>query len=190
VRHRPQELERFVEAIDAALPEPASILVIGGAAAALAYGATRPTDDIDTFHPLTPVVQKAVEAAQRSTGLTIPVSFAAVADAPYDFEDRLIPIRALRMKRLTVVVPERHDLVLMKTLRGYQHDVEVIEQIHRRQPLVFEVLRSRWKGEMSHVVADPRRANLNFVEVVDHLFGRERAEAIRRELGRSRGPER
>jgi hypothetical protein len=174
VRHRPQELERFVEAIDAALPEPASILVIGGAAAALAYGATRPTDDIDTFHPLTPVVQKAVEAAQRSTGLTIPVSFAAVADAPYDFEDRLIPIRELRLKRLTVVVPERHDLVLMKT----------------RQPLVFEVLRSRWTGEMSHVVADPRRANLNFVEVVDHLFGRERAEAIRRELGRSRGPER
>ena len=43
---------------------------------------------------------------------------------------------------------------------------------------------------MSHAVADPRRANLNFVEVADHLFGRERAEAIRRELGRSRGPER
>jgi hypothetical protein len=111
-----------------------------------------------------------------------------VADAPYDFEDRLIPIRELRLKRLTVVVPERHDLVLMKTLRGYQHDVEVIEQVHRRQPLVFEVLRSRWKREMSHAVADPRRANLNFVEVVDHIFGRERAEAVRRELGRSRGP--
>jgi Nucleotidyltransferase of unknown function (DUF6036) len=190
VRHRPQELERFVEAIDAALPEPASILVIGGAAAALAYGATRPTDDIDTFNPLTPVVRKAVEAAQHSTGLTIPVSFAAVADAPYDFEDRLVPIRALRLKRLTVVVPERHDLVLMKTLRGYQHDVEVIEQIHQRQPLVFEVLRSRWKREMSHAVVDPRRANLNFVEVVDHIFGRERAEAVRRELGRSRGPDR
>jgi hypothetical protein len=39
VRHPPQELELFVEAIDEALPEPASILVIGGAAAALAYGA-------------------------------------------------------------------------------------------------------------------------------------------------------
>ncbi len=71
----------------------------------------RPTDDIDTFHPLTPVVQKAVEAAQRSTGLTIPVSFAAAADAPYDFEDRLIPIRALRLKRLTVLVPERHAIM-------------------------------------------------------------------------------
>ena len=113
-----------------------------------------------------------------------------MADAPYDFEDRLVPIRELRLKRLTVVVPERHDLVLMKTLRGYQHDVEVIEQIHRRQPLVFEVLRSRWKREMSHAVVDPRRANLNFVEVVDHIFGRERAQAVRRELGRNRGPER
>ena len=135
MRHPPHELEHFVEAIDAALTEPASILVIGGAAAALAYGATRPTDDIDTFHPLTPVVQRAVEAAQRSTGLNISVSFAAVADAPYDFEDRLVPIRGLRLNRLTIVVPERHDLVLMKTLRGYQHDVEVIEQIHRTPAL-------------------------------------------------------
>jgi hypothetical protein len=117
-RHSPRELERFVEAVDEALTEPASILVIGGAAAALASGATRATDDIDTFHPLTPDVDKAVEAARRSTGLNIPVSFAAVADAPYDFEDRLIPIRGLHLKRLTLVVPERHDLVLMKTLRG------------------------------------------------------------------------
>ena len=141
MRHPPQELERFVCAIDEALTDAASILVIGGAAAALAYGATRATDDIDTFHPLSPAVQKAVEMAQRSTGLKIPVSFAAVADAPYDFEDRLVPIPGLALERLTVVVPERHDLVLMKTLRGYQHDVEVIEQIHRGQPLVFEVLR-------------------------------------------------
>jgi hypothetical protein len=96
----------------------------------------------------------------------------------------------LALERLAVVVPERHDLVLMKTLRGYQHDVEVIEQIHRRQPLVFEVLRSRWRTEMRHAVADPRRVNLNFVAVVDHLFGRERAEAVRRELDRRRGPER
>jgi hypothetical protein len=129
-------------------------------------------------------------AGRRSTGLDIPVSFAAVAEAPYDFEDRLIAIRGLPLKRLTVVVPERHDLVLMKTLRGYQHDVEVIGQIHGHQPLVFEVLRSRWKSEMTHVVGDPRRINLNFVEVLDHLFGRERAEAVRRELGQGRGPER
>jgi hypothetical protein len=189
-RHSPQELEHFVAAIDEALTEPASILVIGGAAAALAYGATRATDDIDTFHPLTPAVEKAVAVARHSTGLNVPVSFAAVTDAPYDFEDRLIPIRGLHLKRLTVVVPERHDLVLMKTLRGYQHDVEVIDQIHRHQPLVFEVLRSRWNSEMTHVVGDPRRINLNFVEVVDHLFGRERAEAVRRELGRGRGLER
>ena len=51
-----------------------------------------------------------------------------------------------------------------------------------------EGLRTRWKREMSHAVVDPRRANLNFVEVVDHIFGRERAEVVRREMGRDRGP--
>jgi hypothetical protein len=78
----------------------------------------------------------------------------------------------------------------MKTLRGYQHDVEVIEQIHRREPLLFDVLRSRWKSELGHAVADRQRVNLNFVEVVEHLFGRDRAEAVRRELRRDRGPDR
>jgi len=59
----------------------------------------------------------------------------------------------------------------------------------RRRALTFQKAHVRWKREMSHAVADPR-PNLNFVEVVDHLFGRERAEWVRRELGRGRGPER
>ena len=195
MKHPPTEIERFVRAVDAALTEPASILVIGGAAAVLGYGATRPTDDIDTFHQVQPEIQRAVAAARTATQLNIPVSFAAVADAPYDFEDRLAPVTGLGLTRLTVVVPERHDLALMKMLRGYEHDVEVIEQIHRRQPLSLDVLRSRFSGEMGHVIADPRIVRLNFYLVVERLFGREQAVAVRAELepdkrGPSRGPER
>jgi hypothetical protein len=195
VKQPPTEIERFVRAIDVALTKPASILVIGGAAAVLGYGATRPTDDIDTFHEVQPEIQRAVEAARAATHLNIPVSFAAVADAPYDFEDRLTPVTGLGLTRLTVVVPERHDLALMKMLRGYQHDIEVIEQIHQRQPLSLDVLRARFGSEMSHVIADPRIVRLNFYLVVERLFGREQAVAVRAELergqrGPSRGPER
>jgi Nucleotidyltransferase of unknown function (DUF6036) len=195
VKQPPTEIERFVRAIDANLAEPASILVIGGAAAVLGYGATRPTDDIDTFHVVQPEIRRAVEAARAATRLNIPVSFAAVAEAPYDFEDRLTPLTDLGLTRLTVVVPERHDLALMKMLRGYQHDIEVIEQIHQRQPLSLDVLRSRFGSEMSHVLADPRIVRLNFYLVVERLFGREQAVAVRAELeraqrGPSRGPER
>jgi hypothetical protein len=189
VRHPPTDIERFVRAVDAALAEPASLLVIGGAAAVLGYGATRPTEDIDTFHELQAPILEAIETAREATKLQIPVSFAAVADAPYNFEDRLVPLD-LGLARLTVVVPERHDLALMKLIRGYQHDVEVIEQIHRLQPLSLDVLRSRFVDEMGHVVADPRRLRLNFYEVVERLYGREQALTVRSQLSPSRGPER
>jgi hypothetical protein len=42
---------------------------------------------------------------------------------------------------------------------------------------------------MSHVVADPRRLKLSFYEVVERLFGREKARALRTRLEKSRGPE-
>jgi hypothetical protein len=42
------ELLAFLKAVDTNLDRPAKILIIGGAAAALRYGATRKTQDIDT----------------------------------------------------------------------------------------------------------------------------------------------
>jgi hypothetical protein len=43
------ELERFLEAVDEALAHPVEVIVIGGTAAALHYGVTRATHDIDTW---------------------------------------------------------------------------------------------------------------------------------------------
>jgi hypothetical protein len=61
-KHGRDDLLRFVRALDAQLPEPVTLIVIGGAAASLHHGARRPTSDIDTF--------------QKTTSLPIPVSFA------------------------------------------------------------------------------------------------------------------
>lgn len=44
-----EQLERFLEAIDAALAEPVEVIVIGGTAAVLHYGVKRATHDIDTW---------------------------------------------------------------------------------------------------------------------------------------------
>lgn len=46
-RHDSDELLRFLQAVDERLERPAQLIVIGGAAAALAYGAQRATSDID-----------------------------------------------------------------------------------------------------------------------------------------------
>ena len=113
------EIERFFRAVDRALKRPATVIIIGGGAAALKYRIDDPTTDIDTFNALGADLRRAIDAARKVTGLAMPFEQSGVADGPYDFEDRLL--RAMsRLARLTVLVPERHDLALMKTVRGDQ----------------------------------------------------------------------
>ena len=102
------EIERFLRAVDLALKRPATVIVIGGGAAALKYRIDDPTTDIDTFNALGADLRLAIDAARKATGLAMPFEQSGVADGPYEFEDRLL--RALpRLSRLTVLVPERHD---------------------------------------------------------------------------------
>jgi hypothetical protein len=163
------EIERFLRAVDRALKWPATVVIIGGGAAALKYGIDDPTTDIDTFTTLDAELRRAVEAARKATGLPMPFERSGVADGPYSFEDRLL--RAMpRLSRLTVLVPERHDLALMKTVRGDQADFAKLQAIHERKRFDLAVLLDRYQQEMSHVVIDPRRLRGNFLALVESLF--------------------
>ena len=163
------EIERFLRAVDGALKRPATIIIIGGGAAALKYRIDDPTTDIDTFYPLSADLRRAADAARKATGLAMPFEQSGVADGPYDFEDRLL--RAMpRLARLTVLVPERHDLALMKTVRGDQADFAKLQAIHDRKPFDLTVLLRRYEEEMGHVVIDPRRLRGNFLALVQSLF--------------------
>jgi len=163
------EIERFLRAVDRALKRPATIIIIGGGAAALKYRIDDPTTDIDTFNALGADLRRAIDAARKATGLAMPFEQSGVADGPYEFEDRLL--RAMpRLARLTVLVPERHDLALMKTIRGDQADFAKLQAIHNRKPFVLSVLLKRYQEEMGHVIIDPRRLRWNFLALVESLF--------------------
>ncbi len=163
------EIVRFLRAVDLALRRPATVVVIGGSAAALKYGIDDPTMEIDTFSALGAELKRATKAAREATGLAIPFEQSGVADGPYDFEDRLL--RALpRLARLTVLVPERHDLALMKTVRGDQADFAKLQAMHHRKPFDLSVLLRRYEQGMGHVVIDPRRLRGNFLALVESLF--------------------
>jgi hypothetical protein len=84
------EIERFLRAVDLALKRPATVVVIGGGAAALKYRIDDPTTDIDTFNALGADLKRAIRAAREATGLAMPFEQSGVADGPYDFEDRLL----------------------------------------------------------------------------------------------------
>jgi hypothetical protein len=176
------ELARFLTEVDRALPSAGSVVVIGGAAAILQYGATRPTEDIDTYSAGPTGLEEAISAAWERTGLPIPVQYAAVADAPYNYEDRLETLRSPRLSRLEVKVPERHDLALMKIARGEERDIVVLEQLHARRPFDREILVSRFLDEMPYAMQDPRSLRLKFLVTTARLYGREAADETRNRL--------
>ncbi len=164
-----QDLARFLEAVDAALSRRAQVVVIGGAAAALHYGFAGGTRDIDTWTAVGRELAAAVKRAREATGLDVPFERSGIADGPFDLESRLE--RALPgLKKLKVMVPEKHDLVLMKVIRGAEHDLEGIEGIHRLAPLGLGLLVERYEREMGAVVIDPVRLRGNFLVMVERLF--------------------
>ena len=161
------ELSRFLEAIDSVLDQPTRVVVIGGTAAALRYGVKHPTSDIDTWNRITGDLERALIQARRITGLDVPVSQSGQAEGPENMEarfERVLP----HLSRLHVEVPERHDLVLMKTVRGYQHDLDMIAEIHQNSPLDLQVLIERFAE--TDPVGPPQRFKDNFLAVVERLF--------------------
>jgi hypothetical protein len=171
LRHPPADLVRFLREIDRHLAKSHQLIIIGGAAAALAYKASRTTSDIDTANALSIDFERAVTEAKKSTGLEIPVSYAAIADGPYNYETRLKRLRFLKTEKLEVLVPERHDLALMKIIRGEEHDIQVLVEMHESEPFDLEILIDRFTNEMRHVIGDHRWIRFNFVGLVEELFG-------------------
>ena len=156
------DLVRFLKAVDHALARPAEVVIIGGAACAIRYGVLYATRDIDTWSELSAGLSGAVARARETTGLAIPFGPAGVADGPHGFETRLVRVLP-QLKRLRVRVPERHDLVLMKMVRGYEHDLEAAEAMHRRKALRLDTLLERYESEMGSVVGHPTRLRGNLL---------------------------
>jgi hypothetical protein len=177
------ELERFLAAIDEAMAQPIETIVIGGTAGALHYGVTRATHDIDTWTTVQGDLAAAAERARVATGLEIPLTKSGVADAPLDFESRLERVLP-RLHRLRVFVPEKHDLALMKAMRGYEHDLQAIAEMHAHSALDLDTLIRRFQDEMTPV-GDPDRVRGNILAVVERLFA-EAVEDVARRLSPGR----
>jgi hypothetical protein len=162
------EIERFLRAVDQALATRVDLIVIGGSAAALQYGALRATHDIDTLTHASSELDAAAAKARSLTGLSLPIQRVTIADEPEGFASRLVRVLP-RLRRLRVFVPERHDLVLMKSTRAYEHDVQVIREIHQNSPVDLETLVDRFVNEMAPI-GHPVRIRRNFLTVIEALF--------------------
>ncbi|SRR6266568_4075886 len=129
-RFRPAEVEEFLLALDRQLRRPVTVTVIGGAATGI---------------DLTPVTDAefwaAVDRARKSH--PIPVQAVGFFTAPYDYESRCTKLAIKGLKRLTILLPEVHDLAIMKAARALTHDLEAVEDVHKQRPLDLETLIQR-----------------------------------------------
>jgi Nucleotidyltransferase of unknown function (DUF6036) len=177
------DLVAFLRALGRELGSAQSIVVIGGAAAALNYDSGTKTSDVDVMTGFSAEIAAAAVEARRATGLAVAVGPVTVADPPLNYEDRLKSARGLDFKRLVVVFPDKYDLALMKTVRGYQHDLDAIEGIHRRHRLSMKVLVDRFEAEMGQAIADPRKLRLNMAMLVARLYGLKKGQALAERWG-------
>lgn len=184
-RYSRAELVAFLRSVDALLTGPERLEVVGGAAAILRYGVDIPTKDIDTWNNVSKPLRKAVEIVEQM-GKGVPLGPAGVAEIPNDAEDRFVTV-SIGLKKLVVRVPNRYDLALSKTVRGYDNDLQVIEAMHKVRPFKLDTLIKRFETEMegttldgklmSMVSKDPRSMRFNVALLVERLFGR--AEGVK-----------
>lgn len=115
------------------------------------------------------------------TGLKIPLSNAAVADVPWNYQDRLICVLP-ELRKLSVFTLEKHDLALSKVIRGSEQDLQQLAELHRLQVLDFETLVNRFITEMDHVIGDPKLLLLSFVVLIEELYGELQGIEVRRRV--------
>ena len=181
-KYTAKEIEGFLKTIDGFLKKEVEIIVIGGTAAALAYHVSKVTQDIDTWNSIKGLA-KAYEQAKEETGLNIPLSQVTVGDAPHDFEDRLVIYKPGAFQNLKVLIPEVIDLILMKTLRGYEHDLEAIDEMVKSEKVKFEDVLDRYVKELGAAIGEKRKLDLNFLAMVERCYGDGKAEIARKRIG-------
>lgn len=169
-KYTSKEIEAFLQAIDQFLEEESSVIIIGGTAAALAYKVTEATKDIDTWNSVEGL-KDAYAKAKEKTNLDIPLEKVSVSDAPYYFEERLTYYKPDIFKKLKVIIPEVADLILMKTLRSYAHDLDAIEQMVKSQKVDADVLIQRYIDEMGAIIGDKRKHDISFLAMLERCYG-------------------
>jgi hypothetical protein len=127
---------------------------------------------------------EAAARARQETGLAVAIGSGAVADLPYNYETRLKPIRGLTLRKLTILVPDKYDLALSKTVRTYPHDIDAIESIHESHSLALRTLVHRFESELlNHAVADKRKRALNMAMVIARIHGFEEGRKLAERWG-------
>ena len=147
---------KFLEEVDAGLPETVVLHCLGGFVAAH-YGLPRPTGDLD-YIEIAPssahvaLSRLAGEGSELSRKHGLCFQYVVGASIPESYEERLVELFAGRFTRLRLFALEPHDLALSKLARNVAVDREDVEFLARAVPLDAEVFRQRYDVEVRPII--------------------------------------
>ncbi len=100
------------------------------------------------------------------------VDYVTVAEYPYEYDTRLIPVFENEFTGLRFRAFERHDLVLAKLARNIDRDRQDLEALATGPGLDVELLRQRFDSEMKSHIGNPRRDELTldlWIDIINEL---------------------
>lgn len=170
-----EEIREYLVAVDQHLTVPVRLIVIGGCAVALSGAPQRATSDIDLYNDPGPEFWQAV-AACKTHPRAVPVAKAGVSSQPYNFEDRCLMVEAPDLRNIQLLIPEPHDLAIMKVARGEAHDIDALVTMHEQKPFNLETLVERYRE--TDFIGRPGWIRVSLLDLVDRLFGPEASSAL------------
>ncbi len=161
----------LLQRIDAELEKPITVVAIGGAVLGLTCLDEYVTTDLDVISTREPAFWSAVDRARAKMADPPLVQAVSIHQPPYDFEDRLTPFPIPGAAKLTVLIPDLHDVALMKMGRGEEHDLAALEGVHAIRPFSLEQLVSAYVETRVQYIGRVSELKLNFLALVARLFG-------------------
>jgi uncharacterized nucleotidyltransferase DUF6036 len=161
----------FLRDLDQIAKGPVAFHCIGGFVVTNFYGFSRETRDIDVLtahssHDTNELFECSREGSELHKKHKVYLDRVTVIEAyPEDYEDRLVEMYAGEFNNIRLLVPEAHDLALMKLQRNNEKDREDVKYLARTGHLTPDILKERYEKEMRSYIALPERRTDHVVKL-------------------------
>jgi hypothetical protein len=149
----PEPWLSFLRELDPIAAEPTKIPCIGGFAVTQYYGSDRTTIDLDVID-VAPVASRnrLIEAGGKGSPLArkhrVYLDFVGIAQVPYEYEERLVPIYEGLFENLHLQVMDPYDIALCKLKRDIDRDFQDMLYLAQTTPFDLHIFEQRYREEL------------------------------------------
>jgi Nucleotidyltransferase of unknown function (DUF6036) len=149
----PEPWLSFLKELDPIAGEPTKIPCIGGFAVTQHYGSDRTTVDLDVID-VAPIASRnrLIEAGGKGSPLArkhrVYLDFVGIAQVPYEYEERLVPICEGLFENLHLQVMDPYDIALCKLKRDLDRDFQDMLFLARSIPFDLGIFEQRYRKEL------------------------------------------